>query len=110
RGRLSAHGVSLIVPGLDQRLTDVEARVAFAPGRIVLRGLRGRDLDGRLELSGEASLDGWLPTSARLHVNARGFPIRQDGAVTSMLTTVATVRLDRRDGETRGRVEFESLD
>jgi translocation and assembly module TamB len=110
RGELWLRDSTMVLPGLDQRVSNLDAHVSLAPDRILLHELRARDIDGRLAIAGHATFAGLDPVAAALRVDTKGFPLRQAGIVEAYVTSHARLQLARRGQALRGSVVFDRLE
>lgn len=108
-GEIRLHDVSVLMPGLEQRLSELEAHVSIDPSRIVVHELRARDVRGRVSLTGEARFEGNVPMRLEASLEARDFPVRQEGLIIAEVTSNAELSLVREEGALRGALEFQSL-
>ncbi len=108
-GALELRDSTLVVPVLDQRLSELDTRVRFTPGWVMVERLSARDLEGRVEIRGDARLDGLVPRSGWLEVETDGFPIRQEGVVTAALDAKAGAKFARTADGMVGNFHFERL-
>ncbi len=109
RGRLALAGSTLAVPGLGQRLSDVDARVRFEPGFVSIERLRARDLQGSIDLRGDVRLDGLVPVVGALELDARRFPVRTEGIVTATLDARVLAKVTEAEDGLDAQVKFERL-
>ncbi len=70
-GRLDLAGIAFIVPGLDQRLHDLNGRIRLHPRRIDIEKIEGLLEEGRLNLSGRLDIRGLALQAALLRLSAR---------------------------------------
>lgn len=108
-GEIRIHEASLMMPGLEQRLTDLEAHVSLSPTRIRVHEFRARDVRGRLSLTGEARFEGSVPTLIDVELDANDFPVRQAGVIIAEVTSRASLGLRRETDALRGELEFQRL-
>lgn len=92
RGEVRLHDASVLMPGLGQRLTDLEAHIAMTPSRVVVHQFEARDVRGRVALTGEATFEGSVPMRLEAALRATRFPVRQEGVIIAEVTSVATPR------------------
>jgi hypothetical protein len=85
-GQLQVSDGYFQVMPLGQQLSDVQGAMVFHGDWVELTDLVAKERDGRLEIRGALQLDGLVPESGRIELEAKDFPVRSDGAV---LVTVA---------------------
>ncbi len=108
-GEIRLHAATLMMPGLGQRLSDLEAHVSLTPSSIVVHELRARDVRGRISVTGEGHFSGRQPTSLEATLEAWDFPVRQAGLIIATVTSHAELDLERRSDALRGELVFQRL-
>lgn len=93
-GDLLIEDVDVMLPGLDQRLTNVNGQVVLTPGSIQLERLSAEDYDGEMVANGDIQLEGLQLREVYLRLRADNFPMRQSGSIAARLSTDARVRAD----------------
>ena len=87
-GEIRLQGLEVIVPGLEQRLTEVNGTFQISPDRINIRDLTAVDRGGTIALNGSVSLTDLVPTRADITFEASEFPMRQAGSEVAQLTVI----------------------
>jgi len=108
-GEIRVHAATLMMPGLGQRLSDLEAHVSLTPTSIVVHELRARDVRGRVSVTGEGHFTGQVPTSLEATLEAHDFPVRQQGLIVASVTSRAELDLERQSDALRGELVFDRL-
>jgi autotransporter translocation and assembly factor TamB len=68
--------VSLTVPGLLQKLHDLNGRIQITPQAAIVHRMEGQLDTGRFDLAGKIDLDGLQPTKVLMTLKANGLPIQ----------------------------------
>jgi len=93
-GEIAIEEVDLMLPGFDQRLTNVNGQVLLRPGNIRIERVTADDYDGEIIANGDIALEGLQPTDLYVRLRADDFPMRQSGSIAARLTTDALVEAD----------------
>ncbi len=79
RGSVRAAGGSLRLKSIPQRVSSLGGEIHFAPGRVLLEGLKGEVGGGTIAVDGSVPLAGLKPASFAVVARARGVTIRPWG-------------------------------
>ncbi len=90
-GVLELREASLTIAALAQPFRDVRGRFELKQQTLKVRELFARDRDGELSLSGQASLLSDGRGELQLNLDAKKFPLRQQGSVVGELSTKLNV-------------------
>lgn len=93
-GGIDIENVDLMLPGFDQRLTNVNGQIVLRPGNIRIERVTAEDYDGEIIANGDIALEGLQPTDLYVRLRADDFPMRQSGSISARLTTDALVQAD----------------
>ncbi len=83
-GELLVSGGSGVISPINLRLQDVNGRLSFSPGSVVLDSLRSVSPEGRITVTGRMSLAGLKPDSLQLGISGRDLILQQFKYVTSI--------------------------
>lgn len=108
-GELELRDGRLALPALGQRLDDVEGVLVLEGRSIVLQRFEARDGDGVANIAGDITLEGFSPRRADLALDARSFPVRDEGSVLARLTGRAQLGADLYASGLEGRVVVDDL-
>lgn len=97
------------IPSVGQQLEDVGGTFLLEDDRITFQGIRVRDGDGSARVAGDVTLDRFSPELVNLRLEARQFPIRQEGSVLATIDGDASVTARFEPRLLDGSVEVQSL-
>lgn len=86
-GFVDIHDAGFTIASLAQPLRDVNGRFALKGQKLTITDVRAKDRDGELKLEGYASLFSNGRGDGGIFVEAKKFPLRQQGSVVGQLTT-----------------------
>ena len=90
-GSVTVADGGLTLQSLSQTLEEIRAELELTPGRIRIANLRARDDTGVSSARGTFDMSGWTPESVQLSVEAREFPLRQEGALMGRVSGEAEI-------------------
>ncbi len=95
------------IVALGQQLEQIEGVITLHGHRLELRDIVAHDSGGSATIDGVIELDGLMPSTARLSLAARGFPVRNEGAILANInggaSVEATITPERLDMQTTVR-------
>lgn len=86
---IALENVGMTVPGLSQRLHDLNGKIRIRPRKAVLNDVKGQLDDGRLSLSGYMDIEAFQPSDVNLKLGLSSLPIH----VPDMLETLLNAEL-----------------
>jgi autotransporter translocation and assembly factor TamB len=105
-GKVDLEGIGFIVPGLDQRLHDLNGCVRLSPGRIEIEEIAGLLDDGRLVLTGSADVRGLTPSAVALKLEARQLAVEPAEDVQAVVNAELSLSGNLQKSLLAGRVEM----
>ena len=74
-GTLLFDEIGMSLADLDARLHDINGRIEFEPGKIRITDIHGGLGKGRFQVTGKAGLDGYLPKTMNVGLQAESLPL-----------------------------------
>ncbi|MDM8525097.1 translocation/assembly module TamB domain-containing protein [Desulfococcaceae bacterium HSG8] len=92
RGTIGLDKVSMTVPGLQQRLHDVQGKIEVTPKVANIKKIKGQLDSGQFDLTGKIDLDKFKPVKISANLNTHALPINVPDTLDMLLNTSLRVR------------------
>lgn len=110
RGKLVLNDIAFTATDLAQPLRDVKGTIDFTQNRLVLKDFEAHDRDGVLKLGGQVDFQNRKRIALSLGIQARKFPMRQQGQVVATADIDAKVATTLRPDQTDVTIDLGAVD
>jgi autotransporter translocation and assembly factor TamB len=90
-GEASLEKVGFTIPGLSQRMHDLNGRIRLAGDRLLIEAVRGDVDDGRVSVDGHIDMERFRPARLNIGVTADGVPVRIPDTLDMRLSAVLEI-------------------
>ncbi len=109
-GKLQLENVAFTATSLAQPLREVTGTLTLKDDKLTLSGFEAHDKDGVLQIDGAADLSNRKQLQLQLNINAKKFPLRQQGQVVATTNLRAAIRTELDAKQTRVTLDLGETD